>query len=254
MKLHEYQAKERFRAVGLTVPRGVVVKEASAAAEAFASLGTPVVVVKAQIHAGGRGKAGGVKLVRSADEARQVAETLLGHPLVTKQTGREGRSSARCSSRRASTSIGSSTPRSSLDRRLESPVVMASAEGGVEIEEVAARRPKAILREVVDPLRGLARIQGAAARVSPQGARRARPAAGDHAPAPRAALASRATRRLVEVNPLVTTKDGRVVCLDGKMSIDDNALFRQKELAAVRDPSEEEPTRGSGAATPASRT
>ncbi len=241
MKLHEYQAKERFRAVGLTVPRGVVVKEASAAAEAFASLGTPVVVVKAQIHAGGRGKAGGVKLVRSADEARQVAETLLGHPLVTKQTGREG-----TVVRTLLVEEGLDLDRQLyaavvLDRRLESPVVMASAEGGVEIEEVAARRPKAILREVVDPLRGLDgfKARRLAYRLKVP-AELVRPLATTLQRLARLWLESDAS--LVEVNPLVTTKDGRVVCLDGKMSIDDNALFRQKELAAERDRSEEEPT------------
>ena len=241
MKLHEHQAKARFAVAGLAVPTGPVVNTPSEAARAFESLGKAVAVVKAQVHAGGRGKAGGVKLVRSAAEAREVAETLLGKPLVTHQTGPEGVVVKKLLVEEGLDLDKEFYAAVVLDRRLETPVLMASAEGGVEIETVAAERPEAILKEPVDGWRGLdafrarrmAYALGFPKELVGQAAKTLMGLA-------RIWLQSDAS--LVEVNPLVTTKDGRVICLDGKMSVDDNALFRQKALAAERDVAEEEPT------------
>ena len=241
MKLHEFQAKALFREAGLAVPRGREVRSPDDAAAAFSELGGPLAVVKAQIHAGGRGKAGGVKLVRSADEARAVAKTLLGRALVTKQTGAEGTVVKRLLVEEGLPLDKEYYAAVVLDRRLEAPVLMASREGGMEIEEVAERDPKAILRETIDVRAGLHAFQ----------ARRIALAIGMPA-----ALLSKASAvlqglarvflerdaSLVEVNPLVTTKDGRVVCLDGKVTIDDNALFRQPKIAEMRDLGEEDPT------------
>jgi succinyl-CoA synthetase beta subunit len=247
VKLHEYQAKELFRRAGMAVPKGEVVASAKEAGEAFTRLGGPLAVVKAQVHAGGRGKGGGVKLVRSAIEAVNVATAILEKPLVTPQTGPEG-----VAVKKLLVEEGLDLKRQLyaavlLDRAAETPIVMASAEGGMDIEEVAAKRPKAILREVVDPTTGL----------SPFRARRLAFALGvekELAPALAGVLRGLAKvfvdsdASLVEVNPLVTTGDGRVVCLDGKVTLDDNALFRHKELGALRDVGEEDPTEVKAAA------
>jgi succinyl-CoA synthetase beta subunit len=241
LKLHEFQAKALFRQAGLPVPRGRPAATADDAAQAFRELGTPVGVVKAQIHAGGRGKAGGVKVVRSAEEARAVAQALLGRPLVTKQTGPKG-----TVVRRVLVEEGMELEKEAyaavvLDRRLETPILMASAQGGMEIEEVAAKDPKAIWKEPLDPYAGLHGFQ--ARRVALRlgfPADRANAAAAVLQGLARVFLDGDAT--LVEVNPLVTTKDGRVVCLDGKVSVDDNALFRQKPVSEMRDLDEEDPT------------
>jgi succinyl-CoA synthetase beta subunit len=241
VKLHEYQAKAVFRAAGLAVPEGRVARTPEEAAAAFTALGGPLAVVKVQIHAGGRGKAGGVKLVRSAAEAKAFAASLLGRRLVTKQTGPEG-----TEVRTLLVEEGLPLDREIyaavvLDRRLETPVLMASAEGGTEIEEVAARNPAAILREPVDPWAGLAPFR---ARRLAYGLGVPRPLEGALAKVLEgiARVWIDHDASLVEVNPLVTTKDGRVVCLDGKMSLDDNALFRHAALAAERDVKEEDPT------------
>ena len=241
MKLHEYQAKELFAKAGLDVPRGIVVQKAKKAAKAFDKLGGELAVVKAQIHAGGRGKAGGVRLVRSAAEAEAAAKDILGKPLVTKQTGPQGTVVRTVLVEEGLDLRKEFYAAIVLDRRLERPVLMASVEGGVEIEEVAARNPQAILREVVDPDTGLdgfrarrvAYRMGVAKEI-------VRPLAATFQRLAQLWLQSDAS--LVEVNPLVTTGDGRVVCLDGKMSIDDSALFRHKALAELRDLGEEEPT------------
>jgi succinyl-CoA synthetase beta subunit len=241
VKLHEFQAKGRFRAVGLPTPRGVVAQTAAEARAAYESLGGSLAVVKAQIHAGGRGKAGGVKLVRSAQEAGEAAEALLGKPLVTKQNAPEGTVVRRLLVEEGLPIAKEYYAAVTLDRRLETPVLMASAQGGMEIEEVAARDPDAILREPVDPVRGLADFRARrlafALGVSKEVLR---PFAAALTGLARAFLADDAS--LVEVNPLVTTDDARVVCLDGKMSLDDNALFRHRDLAALRDEGEEDPT------------
>ncbi|MHC5010521.1 MAG: ADP-forming succinate--CoA ligase subunit beta [Planctomycetota bacterium] len=241
MKLHEYQAKQQFRAAGLAVPEGRVVTTPRGAAKAYRELGGALAVVKAQIHAGGRGKGGGVRLVRSAKEAQAAARDILGRPLVTHQTGSDG-----VVVRTLLVEEGLDIARQIyaavvLDRRLETPVLMASAEGGVEIEEVAAKKPHAILREPVDPFAGLdgfrARRLAYRLKVPKE---LVRPLAAVLQGLAYIWLTSDAS--LVEVNPLVTTTDGRVVCLDGKMSLDDSALFRHRDLAALRDEGEEEPT------------
>ncbi|MFM8979697.1 MAG: ADP-forming succinate--CoA ligase subunit beta [Planctomycetia bacterium] len=241
MKLHEHQAKELFRRVGLATPRGELASTPKEAGAAFTRLGGKLAVVKAQVHAGGRGKGGGVKLVRSAAEAESVAAAILAKPLVTPQTGPEG-----VKVRKLLVEEGLDLKRQLyaavlLDRASETPILMASAEGGMDIEEVAATKPKAILREVVDPTTGLSAFR----------ARRMGFALGvekDLVPALAGVLRGLAKvfidsdASLVEVNPLVTTGDGRVVCLDGKVTLDDNALFRHKDLAAWRDVGEEDPT------------
>ncbi len=241
MKLHEFQAKALFRDAGLPVPRGRETKTPDDAALAFTELGGPLAVVKAQIHAGGRGKAGGVKLVKSAAEAKAVATSLLGKALVTKQTGPEGTVVKRLLVEEGLPLDREFYAAVVLDRRLETPVMMVSAQGGMEIEEVAERDPKAIVREPIDARTGLHPFQ----------ARRLAFAIGvpkeliNKAAAVLQGIARVFLDRdasLVEVNPLVTTKDGRVVCLDGKVTIDDNALFRQAKIAEMRDLGEEDPT------------
>jgi len=241
VKLHEFQAKAIFREAGLAVPRGREAKSPEDAAVAFRELGVGLGVVKAQIHAGGRGKAGGVKLVRSAEEAADVARRLLGQPLITHQTGPQGTVVRRILVEEGLPIARELYAAVVLDRRLETPVLMASAQGGMEIEEVAAKDPKAIVREVVDPQAGLYGFQ----------ARRLAFRLGiDKALVNKAAAVFQGIARvfldrdasLVEVNPLITTKDGRVMCLDGKVTVDDNALYRQAAVAAMRDVDEEDPT------------
>ena len=241
MKLHEFQAKARFRAVGLPTPTGIVATTVGEARAAYATLGGTLAVVKAQIHAGGRGKAGGVKLVRSADEAAAAAQALLGQPLITKQNGPDGTIVRKLLVEEGLPIEKEYYVALTLDRRLEMPVLMASAEGGTEIEEVAEKNPAAILRELVDPVQGLAEFR----------ARRLVYGLGvpkTHARAFTAVLRKLAQAflqddaSLVEVNPLVTTTDGRVICLDGKINLDDNALFRHKDLEGLRDEDEEDAT------------
>jgi succinyl-CoA synthetase beta subunit len=240
VKLHEFQAKALFRAAGLPVPRGRAVDAAQDAAAAFGELAAPLAVVKAQIHAGGRGKAGGVRLVRSASDAATAAQALLGKPLVTHQTGPAGTVVRRVLVEEGTEIAHEAYAAVVLDRRLEVPVLMASAQGGMDIEEVAAKDPDAILREPVDPDTGLApyRARRIAFRLGfPKDV--ATKAASVLTGIARVFLEQDAS--LVEVNPLVATKDGRVVCLDGKVTLDDNALFRHPQAAALHDPDEEDP-------------
>ena len=240
MKIHEYQAKAILAKFGVPVPRGEVAftkDEARAAAE---RLGTPVVVVKAQIHAGGRGKAGGVKLARSVDEAESLAERILGMKLVTPQTGEEGRIV-----RRVLIEEGLDIKRELylsvlLDRASAAPLFMASAAGGMEIEEVAKDHPEAILRETIRPETG---FQAYHARKIAFGL--GLPAEMVNVATPflqslyRAFLETDAS--LVEINPLIVTGDGRLVALDAKMTFDDNALYRHPEFKDLRDTEEETP-------------
>src|SRR5262245_45706946 len=155
MKIHEYQAKEVLKRFGVPVQEGIAVDTPDQAAAAFTKLAAPVAVVKAQIHAGGRGKAGGVKLVRSADEAKTVAQGLLGKALVTHQTGPEGRVVKKLYVEKGSDIARELYVAIAVDRAANAPVLMASSEGGVEIEEVAAKNPAAIRRETLHPVRGL---------------------------------------------------------------------------------------------------
>src|SRR5258706_4341722 len=239
MKIHEYQAKALWARYGVPVPRGEVagpVEEADAAAKKIGGS----VVVNVQIHAGGRGKGGGVKIAKDAGEARAIAEKMLGMTLVTHQTGPEGRVVQRLL-------IEETLPIERdlylgvvLDRATGKNVFMASADGGVEIEEVAAKTPERILKETMDPGLGLTAFQ---ARKLACGIGITGPAANLAAQAilalSKAADALDST--LAEINPFITTKDGKVFALDAKMTLDDNAMFRHQDLVELRDLNEEDP-------------
>jgi succinyl-CoA synthetase beta subunit len=240
MKIHEYQAKEIFRRFGVPTPRGEMVTSAEDARKVAQKLGAPVVVVKAQIHAGGRGKGGGVKLSRSVEEAAQLASKILGMNLVTPQTGPGGRIV-----RRLLIEEGLDIKRELylsilVDRAVEAPVVMASAAGGMEIEEVAKENPAAILRERIHPAVGL---QPYVARKLAFGlgltAEQTQNAVPFLQSLYRAFIETDAS--LAEINPLVVTGDGRLIALDAKMNFDDNALYRHKDLLELRDLDEEDP-------------
>ena len=238
MKVHEYQAKEVLRTYGVPTPRGIVATTGEEARAAATDLGGKV-VVKAQIHAGGRGKGGGVKLASDPAEAERRAEAILGMTLVTHQTGPEGRKVKRVLVEEQLPIDREIYLGVVLDRAMGRPVLMASAQGGMEIEEVAARDPNAILRETVGS-DGLRTFQ----------ARRLAfglGIAGDaFAPSVQAMQAlARAYQEsdasMIEINPFVLTADGRAIALDGKLDIDDNALYRHPDLAKMRDLDEEEP-------------
>src|SRR5580704_15246990 len=239
MKIHEYQAKAILAQYNVPVPRGEVVFTAEEADTAAKQIGGSV-VVKAQIHAGGRGKGGGVKVVKSAEEAREVAQKILGMTLITHQTGPEGRVVQRLL-------IEETLPIERelylgivLDRVIGKNVFMASADGGVEIEEVAAKTPERILKEPIEPGLGLMPFQARklAFGIGITGS------LANSAAAAMMALA-RATEALdaslAEINPFILTKDGKVYALDAKMNLDDNALFRHPDLQELRDLNEEDP-------------
>ncbi|HVG28281.1 MAG TPA: ADP-forming succinate--CoA ligase subunit beta [Pyrinomonadaceae bacterium] len=240
MKIHEYQGKELLRKFGVAVPRGIVARSPEEAYHAAKELGTDVVVVKAQIHAGGRGKGGGVKLARSADEAREVASQMLGMNLVTHQTGPEGREV-----RVLLIEEGLPIDREFylgivLDRATGRPVFMASSAGGMDIEEVAASTPEKILKETIDPAVGFRPYQ---ARTLAFGlglpADLINPAAKFMQSLYAAYEQSDAS--LMEINPFLLTKDKRLIALDAKVTFDDNAMFRHQDFAGLRDLNEEEP-------------
>jgi succinyl-CoA synthetase beta subunit len=243
MKLHEYQAKDILAKHGVAVQRGEVaesVDEAVAIAERMRADGVSEFVVKAQIHAGGRGKGGGVKFAPSIEDVREKAEAILGMQLVTPQTGPEGQLVRKVLVTAAEDIAQEYYLGVTLDRAKSMNVVMASREGGVEIEEVAASDPDAIIKVWVDPAVGLQRFQAQyiADRLGFQGE-----------------LAKQTVRfvmalykayeltdsSIAEINPLARTEDGRVVALDAKINIDDNALFRHDDLAGARDLDEEDP-------------
>ena len=240
MNIHEFQAKQIIARFGAPVPKGQPANTPDEAAQAFAALGQPTVVVKAQIHAGGRGKAGGVKLVRSADETREFAAKLLGKPLVTHQTGPQGRLVRRVYVEQASQVARELYLALVVDRKAESVAIIASTEGGMDIEEVAAKTPERIFTEPIDPVAGLAGFQarkiafalGLKGKLVGQFANLL-------SALYRAFLETDAS--LVEINPLVVTADEQVLCLDAKMSFDDNGLFRRPEIRELRDPNEEDP-------------
>ncbi len=245
MKIHEYQAKSILAKYGVAVPRGEMVTTAEEAERAAKTLmsgdaGATGVVVKAQIHAGGRGKGGGVKLAKSAEDAREIASRMLGMQLVTHQTGPEGRKVQRLL-------IEETLPIERelylgivIDRATGRAVFMASASGGMEIEEVAARDPFAILKEHIHPGFGLGAWQARklAFGLGLQGDLASR-AVGFMTALYNAFEATDAS--LAEINPFITTKDGRLFALDAKWNFDDNALFRHKDLKELRDISEEDP-------------
>ena len=238
MKIHEFQAKEVLRAYGVPTPRGIVVATAAEARDAAERLGGKV-VVKAQIHAGGRGKGGGVKLAGSAGDAEERAAQILGMNLVTHQTGPEGRVVKRVLIEEQLPIAREIYLGITLDRAVARPVFMASSQGGMEIEEVAAADPGAILRETIE-----------GSQLRPYQARRLAFALGIGGDALKPSVAAmqalarayhEADASLVEINPFVLTSDGRAVALDAKMDIDDSALFRHADLAKLRDLDEEEP-------------
>jgi len=239
MKIHEYQAKALLARHGVPVPRGEVATTPDEAEAAAKKLGGSV-VVKAQIHAGGRGKGGGVKVAKDAAEARAVAEKILGMTLITHQTGPEGRVVK-------TVLVEETLPIERelylgivLDRVAGKNVFMASADGGMEIEEVAHKTPERILKEIIEPGIGLQPFQ---ARKLAFGIGITGPAVNLAAQA-MIALAKAVAEfdaSLAEINPFILTKDGKVFALDAKMNLDDNALFRHKDLAGLRDLNEEDP-------------
>jgi succinyl-CoA synthetase beta subunit len=249
MKIHEYQAKELLAAAGAAVPPGVVVSSAAEAQLAFDRLGGPV-VLKAQVHAGGRGKGhfkgsgkdyGGVKFVTDRAKVGEIADVMFKHPLVTKQTGEAGQKVSKALVVQASAKIMREVYVGMvLDRAIGLPILMACAEGGVEIEEVAARSPEKILKTPVDPDAGLRPFQ----------ARRMAYDLGftaEQAPKAEAVIAALARVflekdcSLAEINPLAVMDDGSVQAVDAKITFDDNALFRHPELEKLRDATEEDP-------------
>ncbi len=238
MKLHEYQAKALLRAYGMPTPGGVMATTVADARSAAEELGGRV-VVKAQIHAGGRGKGGGVKLANSAEEAERHAAAILGMTLVTHQTGPQGRLVKRLLIEEQLPIEREIYLGITLDRAVGKPVFMASAQGGMEIEQVAADDPDAILREVISG----AQLRAYQARrlAFALGIRGDALAASVRAMQALARAYDESDATLVEINPFVLTTDGRAITLDAKMDIDDNALYRHPDLAELRDLDEEEP-------------
>lgn len=240
MKIHEYQGKALLKEYGVPVPRGIVARTAEEAEAAARELGTDVVVVKAQIHAGGRGKGGGVKLAKSPEEAKQIASEILGMQLVTHQTGPEGREVKTLLIEEGLPIDKEFYLGITLDRQTGRNVFMASSEGGMDIEAVAEETPELILKETIDPAVGMRSFQ----------ARKL--AFGLGIPAD---LINQAAKfmlslytayekmdaSLVEINPFLLTKDNRLIALDAKVTFDSNALYRHKDYVELRDLDEEEP-------------
>jgi succinyl-CoA synthetase beta subunit len=250
MKIHEYQAKELLAAAGAPIPRHVVATTPEEAEKAFVELGGTGAMIKAQVHAGGRGagqlkdypsKLGGVKFAPTREKAAEIAKAMLTHPLVTKQTGPDGVTINKLIVQADAEPAKEYYVGMVLDRSIGMPVLMASAEGGMDIEEVAAKHPEKIFKVAVSPETGLLPFQArdlayrlgfAADQV-------------DRAAAIMMALAKvyfDKDASIVEVNPLAVTKKGEVVVLDAKMDFDDNAVFRHKDIQALRDLAEENPT------------
>ncbi len=239
MNIHEYQGKELLRQYGVAVPNGKVAYTVDEAVEAAKELGTDVCVVKAQIHAGGRGKAGGVKVAKNLDEVREYANEILGKTLVTAQTGPEGKEVKRLLIEEGCDIKSEYYIGLVLDRATSRIVMMGSEEGGTEIEEVAEATPEKIFKEIIDPAVGL------------QGFQARRLAFNINIPKE---LVGQAVKfmlglykafvekdcSIAEINPLVTTGDGKVMALDAKMNFDSNALYRQKDVLAYRDLDEED--------------
>ncbi len=240
MKIHEYQGKEIFRKFGMTTPRGVPAFTVDEAVKAAQTLGGPVWVVKAQIHAGGRGKGGGVKLARSIDEVRQRAGEILGMQLVTHQTGPGGQKVRRLLVEEGADIKKELYVGMVVDRTTQRVCLMASSEGGMDIEEVAAHTPEKIHKVFVDPAKGLtdAEADDVARKIGvPEGS----------------VVQARAMLQglykafwdtdasLAEINPLIVTGDGRIIALDAKLNFDSNALFQHPEIVEMRDLDEEDP-------------
>ncbi|MCA9733146.1 MAG: ADP-forming succinate--CoA ligase subunit beta [Deferribacteres bacterium] len=240
MNIHEYQAKDILRKFGVVVPEGKVVTAPSEAITAAKELGTSVVVVKAQIHAGGRGKGGGVKLAKSPAEAGKIAGEILGMNLVTHQTGPEGKKVNKVLVEQGLDIARELYVGITLDRTVGRVAIMASTEGGMEIEKVAAETPEKILKEWVNPVAGL---RAAQARKLAFGLGLSGDAFKNGVKFIMALYKAYVSTdaSLFEINPLVVTKDGRVLALDAKINFDDNALYRHKDYFELRDLDEEEP-------------
>jgi succinyl-CoA synthetase beta subunit len=240
LKIHEYQAKAVLARYGVPVPRGEVAFSAAAAADIARRLGGDVVVVKAQIHAGGRGKGGGVKLAKSPEQAEQIAKEMLGMTLVTHQTGPEGKKVNRVLIEEGLQIDRELYLSILIDRAAEAPVIIASAAGGMDIEEVAAKQPEKILNEPVDRGTGVVPFQ---ARKLAFGMKL------EPGPANKfvklldsiykAFIDTDAS--MIEINPLILTKSGDLLALDAKVSFDDNALYRHTDIRDLRDITEEDP-------------
>jgi len=240
MKIHEYQARQILSDNGITVPQAEVVRSPDEAGEAFKRFAAPMCVVKAQVYAGGRGKAGFVKLVKSAEEAREAAKFMLTHRMVSVQTGPEG----------VPVSVLIVAPGveiakeyyvgMTVDRGRNTATMIASAEGGVEIEEVARRSPEKVIKEPVHPMLGL---QGYQARELAYKLGFRDKMAGEAAKllANLAKVFFKTDASLVEINPLVVTKDGKLLAIDAKINFDDNALFRHNDIVAMEDETQEKP-------------
>jgi succinyl-CoA synthetase beta subunit len=240
MKIHEYQGKEILRKFGVTVPRGIPCFSVEEAVKAAETLGGPVWVVKAQIHAGGRGKGGGVKVAKSLDQVKEYATAIMGMQLVTHQTGPEGQKVRRLMIEEGADIKKELYVSMVTDRVSQRVVLMASSEGGMDIEEVAEKHPELIHKVVIDPATGLtdADADSIASKIG----------------VPDASIADARKQlqglykaywetdsSLAEINPLILTGDGRVIALDAKFNFDANALFRHPEIVAMRDLDEEDP-------------
>ncbi|MGA0005022.1 MAG: ADP-forming succinate--CoA ligase subunit beta [Burkholderiaceae bacterium] len=240
MKIHEYQGKDILRRYGVAVPRGVACFSVDEAIEAAKTLGGPVWVVKAQIHAGGRGKGGGVKLAKSLDEVRSHAEQILGMQLVTHQTGPEGQKVRRLLIEEGADIQKELYLAVVTDRVTQKVCIMGSSEGGMDIEHVAETEPEKIHKTFVDPLKGCTDAQvdelAAAIGIPPASIAQARQAIQGLYKAFWETDAS-----LAEINPLILTGDGKVIALDAKWNFDSNALFRHPEIVELRDLDEEDP-------------
>jgi len=240
MKIHEYQGKEILRKFGVTVPRGIPCNTVEDAVKAAETLGGPVWVVKAQIHAGGRGKGGGVKVAKSLDQVREYANQILGMQLITHQTGPEGQKVRRLLIEEGADIRKELYVSMVTDRVSQRVVLMASSEGGMDIEEVADKHPELIHKVAIDPATGLtdADADAIAAKIG----------------IPAASIADARVQlqglykaywdtdaSLAEINPLILTGSGKVIALDAKFNFDSNALFRHPEIVAMRDLDEEDP-------------
>jgi succinyl-CoA synthetase beta subunit len=240
MKIHEYQGKEILKNYGVAVPRGIVARTPEEAESAARELGTDVVVVKAQIHAGGRGKGGGVKLAKSPEEAREIAEQILGMMLVTHQTGPEGREVKTLLIEEGLPIDKEFYLGITLDREKGRNVFMASEAGGMDIEKVAEETPELILKEAIDPAVGLRPFQarklafglGLPGELINQAAQFMMKLYEAY---------EKSDASLMEINPFLLTKDNRLIALDAKVNFDDNALYRHKDYEELRDLNEEEP-------------
>ena len=240
MKIHEYQGKEILRQFGVPVPRGIAAFTVQEAVEAAQKLGGPIWVVKAQIHAGGRGKGGGVKVAKSVDDVKRLAGEILGMQLKTHQTGPEGQKVRRLYIEDGADIKNELYVSLVTDRATQKVALIASSEGGMDIEEVAEKHPELIFKVIIDPVTGLtdADADSIAAKIGVP--------AGSIADARKQLQGLykaywETDASLAEINPLVLTGDGRVIALDAKFNFDANALFRQPEIVAMRDLDEEDP-------------